>query len=153
MAYAKNTTVTVEKSKAEIERLVTRAGASRFASGWEEGSASMFFDMKDKRVCFRVRVPQVEDYEHTTRGVRTKQQARSLQDREHRRLMRALLLTIKAKLEAVESGIESFEEAFLAHIMMPSSGSTIGEWAVPQLLTAYEDGKPLPPLLGSGKRR
>ena len=45
---------------------------------------------------------------------------------EVRRMWRALALVIKAKLEAVESGITTFDEEFLAHIVMPD-GCTIGE--------------------------
>jgi len=35
MAYAENTKVPVEKTRAEIERLVGKYGATRFASGWD----------------------------------------------------------------------------------------------------------------------
>jgi hypothetical protein len=61
---------------------------------------------------------------------------------------RALLLSIKAKLEAVESGIESFDEAFLSHIVMPN-GQTMAEHSLPYVREAYESGK-MPPLLGFG---
>jgi hypothetical protein len=46
---------------------------------------------------------------------------------------------IKAKLEAVQAGIVTFEEEFLAHILLPS-GETVGEWATPQLEDIYEAG-------------
>jgi hypothetical protein len=45
---------------------------------------------------------------------------------------RALVLAIKAKLEAVEAGITTFETEFLAHIVLPD-GRTVGEHAIPKL--------------------
>ena len=59
---------------------------------------------------------------------------------------------IKAKLEAVESGIASFEDEFLAHTLLPS-GATVSEWIQPQVAEAYETGR-MPrmlPLLTEGK--
>lgn len=52
---------------------------------------------------------------------------------------RALLLCIKAKLEAVESKIETFEEAFLSHVIMPD-GRTVAEHAIPAIEQAYSSG-------------
>jgi hypothetical protein len=63
----------------------------------------------------------------------------------HRQLWRALLLVIKAKFEIVESGIETFDEAFLSNIVM-SDGATVGEWATLQIATMYQQGE-MPPLL------
>ena len=58
-------------------------------------------------------------------------------------------LAIKAKLEAVEAGISSFEEEFLAHVVLPD-GSTFGAWAKPQLAAVYAGGS-MPALLpGAG---
>ena len=55
-----------------------------------------------------------------------------IQEQEVRRRWRALLLVIKAKLEAVESGISTMDSEFLAFVVLPS-GMTFGEWAAPQL--------------------
>ena len=62
-----------------------------------------------------------------------------------RQRWRALALVIKAKLEAVESGITEFDDEFMAHIMLPS-GETFGSWAKPQIAAAYDTGD-MPPLL------
>ena len=56
-----------------------------------------------------------------------------------RQRWRALLLVIKAKLEAIEAGIATFEDEFLAYTMLPS-GETVGEWVSPQLDKVYEKG-------------
>jgi hypothetical protein len=49
-----------------------------------------------------------------------------------RQRWRALALAIKAKLEAVQCGITTLEEEFLAHIVI-NGGETIGEAMVPRL--------------------
>ena len=54
-----------------------------------------------------------------------------------RQRWRALALVIKAKLEAVEAGIVTFEEEFAMHMVLPN-GQTVGEWVVPQINQAYE---------------
>lgn len=57
---------------------------------------------------------------------------------------RALLLSVKAKLESVEIGISEFEEEFLAHIVDPATGRTVGEDIVPQIAKRYEqNGAPV----------
>jgi hypothetical protein len=50
---------------------------------------------------------------------------------------------VKAKLEAVESGIVTFEQEFFAHIMLPG-GVTVYEQAAPALEAAYATGQPAP---------
>jgi hypothetical protein len=70
-------------------------------------------------------------------------------EQEERQKYRALLLVIKAKLESVESEIETFEQAFLAHLALPgSSTQTVGEWLTPQIEKAYREGSM--PMLLSG---
>ena len=69
-----------------------------------------------------------------------------------RRLWRSMLLVIKAKLEAVNSGIVTIEQEFLAHIVLPD-GSVVGDWAADQLKQVYGGGQ-MPALLpGSADKR
>lgn len=76
---------------------------------------------------------------------RTKPEVEVAWEQACRQRWRALNLAILAKLEAVESGITTFEEEFLAHIVLPN-GRTVGQWAVPAVEKALTDGK-MPPLL------
>lgn len=150
MSYAAATEVPIERTRAEIERLVHRAGATCFASGWEQDAAYVAFEMKDRRVRFRLSLPSARErrFTHDTRGYpRASEPARKAYEQALRSRWRALLLVIKAKLEAVESGVESFEEAFLPQIVMPG-GETVGERLVPRLGDIYAGQ--LPPLLGPG---
>ena len=62
-----------------------------------------------------------------------------------RQRWRALLLVIKAKLEAVTAGISTIETEFLANIVLPDN-TTAGEWMIPQIDQAYRTGQ-MPPML------
>ena len=62
-----------------------------------------------------------------------------------RQRWRALSLSIKAKLESVESGIEEFESVFMAQVVTPN-GKTLEEEVRPVIAQAYETGK-MPTLL------
>jgi len=66
-----------------------------------------------------------------------------------RQKWRALSLVVKAKLEAVESGITTFEDEFLAHIVLPN-GQTVGEQALPRVREAYATGGNVPLLTFGG---
>lgn len=147
--YAEDTTVSSEKSRADIERILTRYGASRFMYGWEEEHAVIAFELAGRRVKFLLPLPSRSDREitHTpSRGVRrSPAQAEAAYEQAVRQRWRALALVIKAKLEAVETGITLFEEEFLAHIVLPS-GATVGQFMLPQVEETYKTGK-MPPLL------
>jgi hypothetical protein len=127
MAYAEHTKVPVDQTKTEIERTLVRYGADRFAYFTEAGKAVIVFEAKDRRLRFDLPLPAGEaDKDHKAR----------------RQKWRALLLCIKAKLESVASGIESFEEAFLAHVVMPD-GKTVSAHIAPRIAEAYEGNKML----------
>ena len=151
MKYASQTTVPSEKTKMEIETIIRKYGADQFISGWATDAAVIGFTMKGKMVKFFLPMPNPKDpkYFRTPTGRMRHNGAAEAAKRDHdqetRQRWRALLLVIKAKLEAVEAGITTFEEEFLAHIVM-SDGKTVAQWAVPQVNTMYETGK-MPPLL------
>ena len=58
---------------------------------------------------------------------------------------RALALTIKAKLEAVETGITTFESEFLSYTVLPN-GKTVAEEILPKLDLINKSGA-MPKLL------
>lgn len=149
MRYAEGTAVSVEKSRAEIESCVRRYGATGFISGWRNDDAMITFEIKEKRIRFMLPLPSrtSKEFTHTpSRGTRRDERsAYQAWEQACRQRWRALALAVKAKLEAVECGIASFEEEFLAYVVMPN-GMTIGEAMIPQLPDVCATGK-LPPLL------
>lgn len=144
MTYASQTMVSVERSKAEIERTLQRYGASQFIYGWDQSEAVIGFvvqgDEQMRQVRFKVRVPELRDF-FTTANHRSRSRAAAEKawEQAQRQRWRALLLVIKAKLEAIEAGIATFEDEFLAYMMLPS-GETVGEWMQPQLDEVYREG-------------
>lgn len=150
--YASRTQVSSEKSKNEIERTLTRYGAIEFLYGTKPEWAVIAFKMVGRQIRFMLPLPDRNSAEFTEykRGSSTWERAPEAADKLYeqaiRQKWRALALVIKAKLEAVESGITEFEDEFLAHIVLPN-GQTMGEFAKPQIEHAYATGK-MPPLLG-----
>lgn len=132
MSYATRTKVPVDRSRAEIERLLQQAGADQFVMGWSgEKEARVQCRVHAKFLRFVLPMPNREE-----RGFRSE----TNYQQEVRRRWRALTLVIKAKLEAVASGISSFEDEFLAHIIMPD-GKTVADHARPLIDSAYKSGK------------
>lgn len=152
MAYAEKTSVPVDKSKAEIERTLQRYGADQFISGWDQNRAMIGFRMSGRQIRFIVELPDKDekDFTHTPgREIRrSESQAYAAWEQACRQRWRALALVIKAKLEAVETGITIFEDEFMAHIVLPD-GQTVGEFMRPQIAHAYEKGS-MPKLLPYG---
>lgn len=156
MTYAANTSVSVENSRAEIERILTRYKATSFAYGWDQQRSLIEFAAQDRRVRFVLPLPDRGDEAFTTftrgnssiRQKRTPEAAEKQWEQACRQRWRALALVIKAKLEAVEAGISEFEDEFLANIVLPD-GSTFGAWARPQIATVYENNA-MPALMPGG---
>lgn len=147
--FAAQTTVSSDRSRAEIERLLSRYGADAFMYGWGPERAMISFQMNGRQIKFLLPIPDRNERQFTHTPAkdmpRSDEAATQAYEQAVRQRWRALALVIKAKLEAVESGITVFEEEFLAHIVMPD-GKTIGEHALPQIESAYQSGK-MPPLL------
>lgn len=155
--YAADTEVPVHRSRAEIESTVTKYGATRFASMFEEGRAIIMFEAEQRRVMFELPLPDRSSFKVYKRNVghgvhreveRSPADAEKAWEKACRQRWRALALVIKAKLEAVDTGITTFEDEFLAHIVLPD-GKTVGRWFKAQLAAAYEHKK-MPPLLPAG---
>lgn len=146
--YAEKTTVSSEKSRQEIERTLVRYGAASFAYGWENGKAVIMFEMSSRRIRFLLPLPEKTEKRFTHNSYRNERAPEAIEklwEQACRQKWRALALAVKAKLECVQSGITTFENEFLAHIVLPN-GTTVGGWFQPKLAQAYESGK-MPPLL------
>lgn len=139
--YAENTSVSSDKSRTEIERILRRYGAEQFAYGWQSDGAMIAFVAHDRQIRFSLPLPDknADEFKRTPvrRNWRDPEQVEAAYEQAIRQRWRALALVIKAKLEAVEAGITTFEDEFLAHTALPS-GETVGQWIGPQLEAAYE---------------
>lgn len=144
--YAEGTSVPVQTSKAELEALLQRYGASGFYSSWDsdEGVQVIGFRMRERILRLEVKIPGDSDVIQPHRLPHQPEKRaewyRSAVENEHRRRWRALVLIVKAKLEIVASGEAPFETEFLAHILLPD-GQTVGRALLPKLAEAYDSGK------------
>lgn len=146
--YAQDTQVPVDRSKAEIERLVQRYGAEEMVTGWRAGKAMIQFKMEERQIRFVLPLPLIATFAKTDQGRdRTQTATQAAWEQACRQRWRALTLTIKAKLESAASGIEEFETAFMGQIVMPN-GKTVAEQVLPMIEDAYRTHKmPTTPLL------
>lgn len=149
MKYAAKTEVSAENSRAEIEKVLRRYGATGFMYGWDETDAVLGFKVASRQIKFILKMPDPKAKEFWVtperRFARSKDQAYAAWEQATRQRWRALVLVVKAKLEAVEAGIATFEQEFMAHIVLPN-GQTVGDYVVPQIAAAYEGGT-MPKLL------
>jgi hypothetical protein len=132
VSYAERTQVPVAQSRAEIEKTLERYGAKSFGFFAEASRAVVVFEAKERRIRFDLPLPAPGS---------------PRVDQVCRQRWRALCLCIKAKLESVDSKIETFEEAFLAHVVMPD-GQTVAQHALPKIREVYAENKMLPLLPG-----
>lgn len=130
--FAVDTKVPVAQTRTEIEQTLQKFGASSFAYAVKPDGATVMFECQERRIRFDLPLPPLNETKHA---------------KEHRQKWRALFLSIKAKLVSVDTGIETFEEAFLAHVIL-ADGSTVGQMAQPAIEQQYKTGK-MVPLLGA----
>jgi hypothetical protein len=154
--YAASTSVSSGKSRDEIERTLAKYGATSFAYGWQLAEARIMFEMADRQMLFVLPLPDRSAREFwftpATRTRRSDAAAENAYEQACRCRWRALALVIKAKLEAVASGITTVENEFLAHIVIPGTGGqTVGEYTLPRIAEVYATGR-LPALLPGGDR-
>lgn len=137
--FAEGTTVPVDRSKQELEKLVRLHGATGFATSWDKSSYVVMFELKGRRIRFDVGAPDSKTYRDTKRW-----------EAEERRRWRALLLILKAKLELVQSGDADLEAEFLANLVL-RGGQTLGATFLPQLTEVLDTGS-MPKMLPQGDR-
>lgn len=128
--FAATTKVPVDQSRGEIDKTLQRYGATKVAYMSEDSRAIVMFEAKERRIRFDLPLLAKKAGENDA--------TRKTREQDTRRRWRALLLCIKSKLESVESGIETFEEAFMSHVVMPD-GQTVGAHLTPAIAAAYKD--------------
>ncbi len=152
--FAKDTNVAPERSLDEIRGTLKRYKANKFAMIEEDECVMMAFEMRNRRVRFVLPMPDRAEsqFYYTNGGPHGKigDFNEKAFDQAIRQRWRALALTIKAKLESVESGIETMDEAFMAQLVL-ADGRTMGQWAAPQVERLYGDQQQMPPMLASGQ--
>lgn len=142
MAYAANTEVAFERSIAEIITLIKRHNAMQIGQFEGEDFFAVQFKMSDRAIRFRLPIPTLSEMptHDGRRNALSVSQRQEKLSQARRSRGRALLLVIKAKLESVESGIETVEQAFLANVVM-ADGQTLYERVAGPIAIEYQTGK------------
>ena len=139
-SYAQGTSVSANRSVAEISHNVKRFGASEFGYIERPGAALVGFAFQGYRVELGIDLPGPDEFAMTRTGRRrtARQQAEQCAQ-EARRRWRALAQVVKILCMAVDEGVLTFEEAFLAHLVL-GDGRTVGHTLLPRLQEARDQG-------------
>jgi hypothetical protein len=131
--YAEGTDVAEEASKAELERILKRYGASGYAYLWDdqERQVQIGFKLGARRYRLAVPLPQANDKSitHDRAGYAlASERVQKRYEAEVRRRWRVLVLGLKAKLElaAINEGDFTLEKEFLAWAVL-QDGRTVSE--------------------------
>lgn len=111
------------------------------------------FFMGDRMIRFILPMPTIDDapeYDGRRRRLMKAQRMTKVNQMKRQR-GRALMLVIKAKLESIESGIETLEQAFLANIVM-ADGATVFDRVQEPIALEYRTGKVAPAFLLEGPK-
>ena len=150
MAYAANTSVSFDRSIGEIVGMLKKAGAERIAQFEEPGAFTIQFALAERIIKFRVALPQASEMpaRDGRNSLLSTAKRQEMADQRARQKGRALMLVVKAKLESVESKVETFEQAFFANVVM-SDGATLYERLSGPVAIEYKTGQVTPLMLGA----
>jgi len=129
------TTVPPDKTKGEIRQMLLKYDVTQFGIMEEPCRALIGFRKGGRTVRLVIPLPDRSLPAFSKTGAvlgRGTPAALKAHDQEERRIWRAVRTWIFGQLEAVRSGIVTFEEVWLSHTVLPS-GQTFSEWAAPQI--------------------
>lgn len=134
--FAEDTSVPVSRTQEEIKARLRSHGADTIAVF--EGDAKSAVGFRIGAAMYRITVPTDPTAKNPAQDAR--------------RAWRLLGLLMKSKLEAVREGATSVEREFLADMLL-YDGSTVSEWAAPQIAQAQAEGRVPGQLLLEGPSR
>jgi hypothetical protein len=138
--YIRGASLSCSALQAEIEQMLTGCGACHFRVVSERGKAAVAFSSGEHQ--FRLVLPNPAATDLPRAGVHDPLQPDSRGQGSKtaldatRHSWRELSSLIRAKLEAVSAGIVTFDEEFLAYMLMPGGG-TVFQAASPAIASSY----------------
>lgn len=153
--YASNTKITPDETMIGIRELLKRYECRKITTIEDEDYFGIAFMRGNRSIRFVVPMPSKDDMRaHKTHGNQNRIYDDGFSPEKYEQLVRerwrSAYLVIKGKLEAVESGIESFDSAFMGQLVLPS-GQTMVQVVTPYLDTEYAEGNMPQFLLESGQ--
>lgn len=131
--YVRGASISCAAFRAEIQEMLTRYGATGFRYGWEEGRTAIAFTAGGRHFRFVLVLPGSTADPLQPR--RTDPAAKPGEDASRQRWQKLSML-IRAKLEAVAAGVATFDEEFLAYMVLPGGG-TVSQAVAPSIDAAY----------------
>ncbi len=129
--YAARTTVSPEKSQAEIDATLKRYGCDQRMWGRDDTLHMVAIAFRRKGQGYRMQMPlPVSGYS----------MGAAKAEAETRRRFRVLLIWLKAQFEMVDTGLITFEDAFMPHAILPD-GRTAAQAFAPQIAAMLESGR------------
>lgn len=138
MKAYQNASTPVARSQEEIRRILKKYGADgmQFSEDLKNQMIIVRFmytiEAMEYFISFKVPIPKADNKTPTGRA-RKGNQVDQLQAQNERGIWRAVLWAIKSRMEAVEFGIETFQEAFLSHFEIQGTDKSIGDVLIPRL--------------------
>jgi hypothetical protein len=127
--YIRGASVTCSASQIEIQAMLAASGATGIRIASEHGKTRITF--RSGAHHFLLALPAASsDLPHAQEAAR--------------RGWRQLAALVQAKLDAVNVGIATFDEEFLAYMVMPG-GATVFQAVAPGIAAAYAAAAPVPP--------
>jgi hypothetical protein len=144
--YASDTRVSPERSQEQIKNTLRRYGCDKFGVLESTDSVMVMFEVRALQIRMEVKLPPRDEFLEDAAGRKRKaEHVTNAQEKAIRARWRSLFLCIKAKLEAVATGISTIEQEFMPFVVMPDN-RVLGEHVIPRLKDMASGGK-LPPLL------
>lgn len=156
--YAASTDTPASKTKREIEDAIIRAGGDLVSFGWAAESVERIgFRLAGRFIQWDIphppAVPETLDQVRRDRAAAKSVTPKSIADAvrmEVDRRWRVARLAIIVRLELMAEAGETPEQAFTAHLVLPS-GETLGERLAPEIERMYATGEPPRLTLGTPK--
>lgn len=127
--YATKTAVPVDRSMAEVRGILLKNNAQAVAIAESLDAASVQFIFENHPYKFIIKYPTFRDHQiqYTKSGkARTETQMHKEINDEHKRLWRAMVLYIKAAIEAHQSGLVNLKKSLMGNLVLSDgSGQTV----------------------------
>ena len=161
--YAKNTSVPVSRSEAQLKELLRRYGADAIMTYEERAQkiAAVVFRVNGRNVRLSLPLPDPTHADFTQKRTSAGRMKERSADEAHRKWEQAcrarwrlLVMLVQAKLEAIEASISTFEREFLADIMLPDGDTfaqAVASGRADKILGPADGSIPLLPAAGAGR--
>lgn len=143
--YAIGTTVSEDRSRVELERVLLKYGCNKLGvmTDLDNDVSVVMFEYNGWPVKMVVPMPSRDDKEFIeteTGRERSESVASKAWEQARRQRWRVIVLMVKAKFEAILAGSASFEREFMSYFVLPG-GRDVGDEIMDKLLNAKERGE------------